>query len=306
MDLISGAVHAGGSQEPRDVEGSDWNGERHPAEDWQVCHHDHHHDIILRTIFTTNANAIIIHHCFLQLLLCLTLVLWPRQRPLSGNFILKRGFIFSNIFIFKWCHDAFSRSSPNTLPSKSSMNMTWPSHKGWLIYKMNLKSTNIWSQSKLSTGLSISWRAASTLWRWWPAVWFSSCLSSCPAPPMLDDITSWLSSSLAVLSYWWVFYNQNQNAWQIFLSGGHLGFHHPGHLRLGRIKLEGRPGHQQASESQSSHWIPQVIFCLSCCFPSPWIQRENFIVCFQIQPDQPWPVVKLAWVGHHAGKGDLF
>ena len=55
---------------------------------------------------------------------------------------------------------------------------------------------------------------------------------------------------------------------KIFLSGGHLGFHHPGHLRLGRIKLEGRPGHQQASESQSSHWIPQVIFCLSCCFLS--------------------------------------
>ena len=70
---------------------------------------------------------------------------------------------------------------------------------------MNQKSTNIWSQSKLSTGLSISWRAASTRWRWWPAVWFSSCLSSCPAPPMLDDITSWLSSSLAVLSYSWVF-----------------------------------------------------------------------------------------------------
>ena len=86
-DLISGAVHVGGSQEPRDVEGSDGDGERHPAEDWQVCHHYHHHYIILRTIITTNANAIIIHHCFLQLLLCLTLVLWPRQRPLSGNFI---------------------------------------------------------------------------------------------------------------------------------------------------------------------------------------------------------------------------
>ena len=124
MDLISGAVHAGGSQEPRDVEGSHGDGERHPAEDWQVCHHDHHHYIILRTIITTNANASIIHHCFLQLLLCLTLVLWPRQRPLSGNLILKRGIIFTNIFIF---NDVMLHS-PGHRPIHCLQNPAWTWH----------------------------------------------------------------------------------------------------------------------------------------------------------------------------------
>ena len=62
MDLISGAVHAGGSQEPRDVEGSHGDRERHPAEDWQVCHHYHHHDIILRTIITNHHKCKCHHH----------------------------------------------------------------------------------------------------------------------------------------------------------------------------------------------------------------------------------------------------
>ena len=43
IELISGAVHAWGSEEPRDVEGFDWDRERHPAENWQVRHHHPHH-----------------------------------------------------------------------------------------------------------------------------------------------------------------------------------------------------------------------------------------------------------------------
>ena len=126
MDLISGAVHAGGSQEPRDVEGSHGDRERHPAEDWQVCHHYHHHDIILRTIITNH------HKCkmpssFIIVFSSFSFAsLWFSGLGSGLSLVIssKRGFIFTNIFIF---NDVMMHS-PGHRPIHCLQNPAWTWH----------------------------------------------------------------------------------------------------------------------------------------------------------------------------------